>query len=304
MAKRKEFSILKWLVFPSMSLTLAAIVAWFNIVVFGLRDGAFYIAAVAIIAAFSIAINKYVGAENSRLAVAAFVFEIMLILVLGCNAIYSLSIQREMAVARQAEQSNLEALREIKQLKGSRTQREALKVVDKPQSAQSVFAQNERILLWLMAGELLAYILSAFTLYALSHLAGEKEPEPVEEEFPRELDTKKQAPARRGELREKSDTVSFSGDDTAADRKATQEGLKTLREVLKLIAFQAGKTHFKVDPKPGYVWIRQFRSEHGEPRTIAAARSHLEILDDAVRMDRTAFRERLERFLRENGFEI
>jgi len=88
MEKIREFGILKWLVFPSMSLTLAAIVAWFNLTVFGWRDGAFYFAAVAIIAAFSIAINNYVGSNSSRLAVAAFVFEILLILTLGVNAVY------------------------------------------------------------------------------------------------------------------------------------------------------------------------------------------------------------------------
>lgn len=108
----------------------------------------------------------------------------------------------------------------------------------------------------------------------------------------------------------KNDTVSLFSDDTDAQKKATRvvnrEGLKRLRETLKEIGFQAGKTHFKVDPKPdgGYLWIRQFRSEYGEPKTIASARSKLSILDDAMAMERTAFRERLERFLRENGFEL
>ena len=204
--------MLKWLVFPSMSLTLAGIVAWFNITVFGWENGVFYIAAVAIIALFSIAINKYVGSDTSRLAVAAFIFEILLILVLGANAIYSLSIQREMAVApRQAETSQKETIKEIGKLRGSRTQREALKKMDKPTSAQSVFAENERILLWLMAGELLAYILSAFTLYALSHLVGEKRSqtftvsrsnEVVTNPFPAELDAADRRPSsRRADLK-------------------------------------------------------------------------------------------------------
>jgi len=45
-------------------------------------------------------------------------------------------------------------------------------------------------------------------------------------------------------------------------------------------------------------------SDHGIQRTSDAARAMLDILDDAVRMPREAFRERLERFLHENGFEI
>jgi hypothetical protein len=108
----------------------------------------------------------------------------------------------------------------------------------------------------------------------------------------------------------KSDTVSLFSDDTDAQRKTTRvvnrEGLKRLRETLKEIGFQAGKTHFKVDPKPdgGYLWIRQFRSEYGEAKTVGAARAKLQLLDDAVSMPREEFRERLERFLRENGFEV
>jgi hypothetical protein len=93
---------LKWLVFLSISLTLAAIVAWLNISVFALKDGAFYMAAVAIIAAFSIAINRCVGSNSVRLAVAAFVFELFLILALAANSVYSLSVLREMKVARKS----------------------------------------------------------------------------------------------------------------------------------------------------------------------------------------------------------
>jgi hypothetical protein len=186
MPRRKEFSILKWLIFPSMSLSLAAIVAWFNLTVFGLRDGIFYISAVMIIAGFSIAINKYVklledeDPSNDYLAKAAFVFEILLILALGANAIYSLSVQREMSIARQAEQANISALQEIKQLKSRQAQRDATRMISEHKfgkSAQEVFAENERPLLWLMAGEMLAYIISAFSLYGMAQLRREKNPD-------------------------------------------------------------------------------------------------------------------------------
>jgi hypothetical protein len=183
MPRRKEFSILKWLIFPSMSLSLAAIVAWFNLTVFGLRDGIFYIVAVSLIAAFSISINKYVrlfdddDPSNDYLAKAAFVFEILLILALGANAIYSLSVQRDMSIARQTEQSNIAALQEIKQLKSRQAQRDATRMISDRKvgkSAQEVFAENERPLLWLMAGEMLAYIISAFSLYGMAQLRREK----------------------------------------------------------------------------------------------------------------------------------
>jgi len=103
--------------------------------------------------------------------------------------------------------------------------------------------------------------------------------------------------------------VSSKRDDTDAQRKATrvvdQRGLKILRETLSAIAFQVGKTHFKSDPKEaGYVWIRQYKSSHGVAREVAACRARIEILDDATRMTPAAFRDRLEKFLVQNDFEL
>ena len=45
-------------------------------------------------------------------------------------------------------------------------------------------------------------------------------------------------------------------------------------------------------------------SDHGVQRTESAAKAKLDILAYAIRMTPAAFREWLERFLRENGFEI
>src|SRR5262245_39441797 len=273
MRRIREFGILKWLVFPSMSLTLAGCVAWFNIVVFGLRDGAFYIAAVAIIALFSIAINKYVGAENSRLAVAAFVFEVLLILVLGANAIYSLSIQREMSVARLAETNQKETITEIGKLRGSRTQRAALEKIDKPVTSQSVFARHERALLWVMAGELLAYVLAAFTLYALSHLV--RNPEPVDDEFPHELEVKNRLPAKRDNFTAQSDSerqsliLSQKKERLSRSDPDRKDALKRLRDHLKAISFQHPHRWFKADLVRGGVTIRLFKRDHGHEISIA-----------------------------------
>lgn len=137
------------------------------------------------------------------------------------------------------------------------------------------------------------------------------------EDFPDEIDVdviEKRSPTRRGDLAktpEKVTThVSLKNNDTDAHRKTTQEinreGLRRLRECLKLIAFHHGPTHFKVDAKPDadYLWIRQLRSEHGEARMVASTKAALSILDNAITMGPDAFRERLEKFLRQKGFEI
>jgi hypothetical protein len=42
----------------------------------------------------------------------------------------------------------------------------------------------------------------------------------------------------------------------------------------------------------------------GTQETVASAKGALEMPSDAMSMERNAFRERLERFLRQNGFEL
>jgi hypothetical protein len=82
------------------------------------------------------------------------------------------------------------------------------------------------------------------------------------------------------------------------------EGLKRLREALRGIGFQLAGISFKCDVKADAAWIRAMRANSGTRETIASVRAKLDILDDAMTMPRDAFRERLENFLRQNGFEI
>ena len=84
----------------------------------------------------------------------------------------------------------------------------------------------------------------------------------------------------------------------------TGGGSKALRAALKLIAFENPPMHFKVDVKDDCVWIRAMTSDHGIQRTANAAKSKLSILDDALSTPPDLFKLRLEKFLRENSFEI
>jgi hypothetical protein len=77
-----------------------------------------------------------------------------------------------------------------------------------------------------------------------------------------------------------------------------------LREALKDISFRLAGLSFKAVVRGDAVWVLMVKANQGTQETVASAKAHLGLLDDAVRMDRTAFRERLESFLRQNGFEI
>ena len=82
------------------------------------------------------------------------------------------------------------------------------------------------------------------------------------------------------------------------------EGLKRLREALKDISFRLKGLSFKTSVSGDAVWVVMVRANNGTQETIASAKAKLSLLDDAIRMERGAFRDRLERFLRENGFSI
>jgi len=61
---------------------------------------------------------------------------------------------------------------------------------------------------------------------------------------------------------------------------------------------------FKSAVRGDAVWIYLVKANAGTQETVSSAKAKLSILNDAMRMPREEFRERLERFLRENGFEI
>jgi hypothetical protein len=121
---------------------------------------------------------------------------------------------------------------------------------------------------------------------------------PLVDEFPATLDVENRLPVKREKFSPKKDTnaktlVSFNS-----------EGLKPLREALKDISFRLHKRSFKADIKDDAVWIRMMKARSGTQETVRSAKARLEILNDAVSMPRDAFRERLERFLKQAGFEI
>ena len=80
--------------------------------------------------------------------------------------------------------------------------------------------------------------------------------------------------------------------------------MRILREALSDISFRLHGFSFKAKTKGDAVWILMVRANKGTQETISSAKAEIDILVDAMRMEREAFRERLEKFLRENGFEI
>lgn len=117
------------------------------------------------------------------------------------------------------------------------------------------------------------------------------------DEFPDSIEVENRAPIKREKFSPKKDIAK-------THESSNSEGLKRLREALRDISFRLHKRSFKAHVQGDAVWIRMMKARFGTQETVASAKAKLSILDDACSMPREAFRERLERFLRENGFEI
>jgi len=323
----------KWALMTAIIGGLSAIVVFFNYRVFGVWDGLPYSAVVAFLTLLSFIITLHIkrNAVTTNFLRAAFVFEILLCLALGINAAYSLSVMRDMSVAGQSEDSQRAAIKEIGNLKGSRTQREALKLVETSnvKTRQQVFGDNERVLFWILISELGIGLLAFFTLLGLSVF--DKDGDGVPDVFqsndkpigfttpdsPRRPNLRPMTARHRDEkpradfskTPEKAKThVSSQNKDTDGQQEKTQrdagEGMKRLRDTLKDISFHHPGTSFKADIKPDCVWIRAMVSDHGIQRTESSAKAKLEILDDAMQMTAEDFRLRLEKFLKQKGFNL
>jgi hypothetical protein len=305
MANRKEFSILKWIIFPANSIVLAGIIAWFNLSVFGWEDGLPYSAVVLMIGIFSIIINKYTESENRGLAKAAFVFEIFLTAALVANATYSMSVQRKMSVAKMGESSQVKTIEQIGKLKGARTQREAVKKIETKESAQTVFGKYEDVLFWIMAGELALYAISAFTLFAMAKLIEGSRIESSSlsnqkrianaDEFPSDLEVSYEEKPMF--IRSDSRTTDYdSRKDSGFNRKRS---LEILRDHLKEIA-PKGKW-FKADLIEGGVSIRLYQWRDSQEYSIARTKQSDKLL---MSVEHPKFRSVLTSELKRQGFSL
>lgn len=178
----------KWAIMTVVIIGLASVVIYFNLRVFGLADGAPYIAVVLFIVLVSLLVTRHVRRMpvTVNFIRAAFIFEILLTVALGVNAAYSLSTMREMSVAGEAEKQQAEnlkavgsAVNSIAQLQSPAAQRAASRALEaqakagesaaaRPVTRAAVFVDKERVLFWIMIAELAVAMLATFALLGLT----------------------------------------------------------------------------------------------------------------------------------------
>jgi hypothetical protein len=139
--------------------------------------------------------------------------------------------------------------------------------------------------------------LAIFTLIFIRIRSSRTNSPGADEDFPRVIDVEKRQPAKREKFSPKKEPAKNHG-------SFNSEGLKRLRSALRDISFRLHKRSFKSKVKGDAVWIFLMKARFGTQEAIHSAKANLSILDDATRMAPDKFRDRLEKFLRQSGFEI
>jgi len=157
---------------------------------------------------------------------------------------------------------------------------------------------------WVRLANLAELILAAATLiYIRNRSAKTNAPRSPDMDFNPLLSVAARTPAAAPAFRRTHE--SYQQEKTRKTHESfNPEGLKRLREALKDISFRLRGLSFKAYTNQDAVWIRMMRANNSTQETVASAKATLEILSDAMTMERNAFRERLERFLKQNGFEL
>jgi len=168
MSNNKDFSILKWFIFPPIVAGLSAGIAFFNIDVFGLGGSVLYLVALGAVNLASLVMLKCSASTKPGVRKAAYTFEGLMLLALLGNISYSLSAQRDLSLVKQGETNHNAAIGEISKLRGGRTQREALKTLSASTDVRTAFGQYDKFLFSVMVAELAFSLGGLFCVYVLA----------------------------------------------------------------------------------------------------------------------------------------
>lgn len=198
-SQKKNFSVMKWIIFPLLVLGFGIGIAYVSTKIFG-GEGSVptYLLLLVCLAISLIFIWHTSNHHNKPAKVAAFAFECAGVLALGFTLICSIVILREFTgmsetVTQQNQQElkkgeqNIELVKEIGKLKSARAQATVTKTVVTKEDEQKekltladAFSKAERWLLWPLIGEVAVYVIGLMVVFGMVSFLGkdnDEEPE-------------------------------------------------------------------------------------------------------------------------------
>jgi hypothetical protein len=168
MQSGKDFSILKWFIFPPLILALGAGISYFNITVFGLDGSILYLIALGAVNVVSLVLTRFTGSHKRPVRFASFIYECLLIAALTINISYSLSAQRDLSLVKQDGAQRREEIEEIGKLKSRKAQALLADKIGAKTDVRTAFGRYEAVLFWIMVAELAISFAALLTVYGLA----------------------------------------------------------------------------------------------------------------------------------------
>lgn len=187
---KKNFSVMKWIIFPLLVLSFGTGIAYVSTKIFGAEGSVPTYLLLSVCLAISLIFIWHTSNHHNKAAkVAAFSFECAGVLALGFTLICSIVILREFSgmsetVAQQNAQDlkkgeqNIQLVKEIGKLKSARAQATVTKTVVTTDEAQNritlaeAFSKAERWLLWPLIGEVSVYVIGLMVVFGMVSFLG------------------------------------------------------------------------------------------------------------------------------------
>lgn len=172
---KKDFSVLKWLIFPLLILGFAIGIAYNSTEIFGVKGSIAYYLILLAIFAISLVMILHTSKHQTESGVkqilpstkAAFGFECALMLALGVTLVCSIYVAREMAGNKQAAAADVQMIEAVGKLKSSKAQANATKNLKQTGDIAAAFASAESLMFWPLVFELGLALAGLMTVFGI-----------------------------------------------------------------------------------------------------------------------------------------
>lgn len=153
---KKEFSVMKWLAFPPVSLALAVAVSYVSVRLFDWEGSVPYLLTSGVVFLISLVLTHYTSSPRKAVRISAFVWKGLAWASLTVSLVYSISIQREVQGARITETGQTEYVKAVASLKSGRAQRDAMsgRGQSAAKSVGELYERAEASLFWILLAEI------------------------------------------------------------------------------------------------------------------------------------------------------
>ena len=176
---KKEFSVMKWLIFPPVSLALAVAVSYVSVGLFDWEGSIPYLLSSGVVFLIALVLTHYTSSIRKAVRLSAFIWKGLAWASLTLSLVYSISIQREVQGAKITEAGQTEYVKAVASLKSGKAQRDAMSGRGQSADAKStadLYKEAEKYLFWILLAEISIALGGLLCTYGLAAVQGADSP--------------------------------------------------------------------------------------------------------------------------------